>query len=72
MLLDLDQGSLSMWKNGAEFGILRAEGLTGPLSWAVVLADEGDSAKIEAAPAPPSPTAENLELAKEWLDLPDE
>ena len=30
MLLDLDQGSMSLWKNGVELGVMQAEGLTGP------------------------------------------
>ena len=52
MLLDLDQGSMSIWKNGERLGVMRAEGLTGPLCWAAVLAGQGDSGRIESAPIP--------------------
>jgi hypothetical protein len=31
MLLDLDQGSMSIWKNDVKMGVMHAEGLTGPL-----------------------------------------
>ena len=37
MLLDLDQGSMSVWKNGELLGVMQAEGLSGPLCWAVEL-----------------------------------
>jgi hypothetical protein len=33
MLLDLDQGSMTVWKNGEQLGVMQAEGLTGPLCW---------------------------------------
>jgi hypothetical protein len=32
----------------------------------VDLADEGESARIESTPAPPSPTEEELTAAKAW------
>ena len=34
MLLDLDQGSMTVWKNGEQLGVMQAEGLSGPLCWA--------------------------------------
>ena len=37
MLLDLDQGSMSIWKNGERLGVMQAEGLRGPLCWAAGL-----------------------------------
>ena len=49
MLLDLDQGSMTVWKNDEKLGVMVAEGLSGPLCWAVEL-DEDDSARIESAP----------------------
>ena len=54
ILLDLDQGSMTVWKNGEQLGVMQAEGLTGPLCWAVLLnsGSRGDSARIESAPAP--------------------
>ena len=68
MLLDLDQGSMTIWKNDEKLGVMMAEGLTGPLCWALVLHDEGHSARIESAPAAASPTAEELVTAKAWQD----
>ena len=37
MLLDLDQGSMTVWKNDEQLGVMQAEGLSGPLCWAVSL-----------------------------------
>ena len=68
MLLDLDQGSMTVWKNDEKLGVMVAEGLSGPLCWAVEMYYHGNSARIESAPAPASPTEEELELvtAKAW------
>ena len=52
MLLDLDQGSMSIWKNGERLGVMQAGGLTGPLCWAASVGLQGDSARIESAPVP--------------------
>ena len=43
-----------------------AEGLSGPLCWAVAMTDEGESARIESAPAPASPTEDELAVAEAW------
>jgi hypothetical protein len=51
MLLDPDQGSMSIWKNGEKMGVMQAEGLRGPLCWAVSLG-RIRSARIESAPMP--------------------
>jgi len=56
MLLDLDQGSMTIYKNDIKMGVMVAEGLTGPLCWAVSVLEQGSSAHIEHAPTPPSPT----------------
>ena len=32
-LLDLDQGSMTVWKNDVKLGVMQTEGLTGPLCW---------------------------------------
>ena len=66
MLLDLDQGSMTVWKNGQRLGVMKAEGRTGPLCWAARVGSRGDSARIESAPAPPSPTEAELAAAKAW------
>jgi len=55
MLLDLDQGSMTVWKNDDLLGVMVAEGLSGPLCWAVSL---GHSARIESA-AVPAATSED-------------
>ena len=67
MLLDLDQGSMTVWKNGEKLGVMQAEGLTGPLCWAVDVS-VSYSVRIESTPAPESPTAEELAAAKAWPD----
>ena len=67
MLLDLDQGSMTVWKNDVRLGVMQAEGVIGPLCWAVEMDDQGDSAvRIESGPAPASPTEEELAAAKVW------
>jgi hypothetical protein len=76
MLLDLDQGSMTVWKNDEKLGVMVAEGLSGPLCWAVTLRVEGGSTRIESTLAPPSPTEEELAAAKarqrrELLNLPE-
>ena len=68
MLLDLDQGSMTVWKNDEKMGIMQAEGLSGPLCWAVSLYHQNTSARIESAVAPASPTAEELAAAKAFED----
>ena len=52
MLLDLDQGSMTVWKNDVQLGLMQAEGLRGPLCWAASVVFVGRSARIESAPAP--------------------
>ena len=52
MLLDLDQGSMTVWKNDVKLGVMMAEGLSGPLCWAILLYRQGTSARIESAPLP--------------------
>ena len=80
MLLDLDQGSMTVWKNDERLGVMQAKGLSGPYCWAVSIADEGDtaglaswrhSARIESAVAPASPTEAELAAARAW-ELPSE
>ena len=56
MLLDFDQGSMTVWRNGEKLGViggvLQADGLSGPLCWAVSLVNLGHSARIESGPLP--------------------
>ena len=62
MLLDLDQGTMTVYKNDERLGVM-ATGLSGEYCWAVSLFNQGTSTRIEAAPAPASPTAEELARA---------
>jgi hypothetical protein len=62
LLLDLDQGSMTVYKNDERLGVM-ATSLSGEYSWAVTLCYQGTSACIEAAPPPASPTAEELAQA---------
>ena len=52
MLVDLDQGSMTVWKDGQQLGPMQAEGLSGPLCWAASLYYEGSSVRLESAPLP--------------------
>jgi hypothetical protein len=62
LLLDLDQGSMTVYKNDERLGVM-ATGLSGEYCWAVSMGYPEDSARIDAAAAPASPTAEELALA---------
>jgi hypothetical protein len=66
MLLDLDQGSMTVYKNDERLGVM-ATGLSGEYSWAVSLRWQGESARIESAPAPASPTATELAQAVVYI-----
>jgi hypothetical protein len=57
MLLDLDQGTMTVYKNDERLGVM-ATGLSGEYSWASSLYSEGNSARIEAAEAPDCPNTE--------------
>jgi hypothetical protein len=59
MLLDLDQGTMTVYKNDERLGVM-ATGLSGEYSWAVSQMWPGDSARIEAAVTPVSPAAAKL------------
>ena len=59
MLLDLDQGSMTVYKNDERLGVM-ATGLSGEYSWAVALYKYGNSARIEATATPASATVEEL------------
>ena len=66
LLLDLDQGSMTVYKNDERLGVM-ATGLSGEYSWAVSLRWQGESARIESAPAPASPTVEELAQAVAYI-----
>ena len=53
---------MTVYKNDERLGVM-ATGLSGEYSWAVSLRWQGESARIESAPAPASPTAEELAQA---------
>ena len=67
MLLDLDQGSMTVWKNDVKLGVMVAEGLSGSFCWAASLRFAGYSFRIGSAAAPASPTEEELAAAKAWV-----
>ena len=46
MVLDLDQGSMTVWKNDEKLGVMVAEGLRGSLCWAVEIHDPGHSVRM--------------------------
>ena len=58
---------MTVWKNDEQMGLMQAEGLSGPLCWAVSVYHDG-SARIASAPDPPSPTEEELAAAKAWQE----
>ena len=62
LLLDLDQGTMTVYKNDERLGVM-ATGLSGEYCWAVTLGYPEDSARIDAAATPASPTAEELARA---------
>ena len=64
MLLDLDQGSMTVYKNDERLGVM-ATGLSGEYSWAAAMFG-GDNVRIEAAAAPASPTVEEVKQAEAW------
>ena len=67
VLLDLDRGSTTVWKNGVRLGVLQVppvlseEHPSGPLCWAVEMGAGGASVQIDSARAP---TEEELATAK--------
>jgi hypothetical protein len=63
MLLDLDQGSMTVYKNDERLGVM-ATGLSGEYCWAIGLFLEDQSARIDAAEAPASPIVEEVAKAK--------
>ena len=52
LLLDLDQGSMTVWKDEEKLGVMVAEGLSGPYCWAVEMYESGESVGIESAALP--------------------
>jgi hypothetical protein len=66
MLLDLDQGTMTVYKNDERLGVMATD-LSGEYSWAVTMLFTHDSVRIEAAEAPASPTADELARARAWV-----
>ena len=46
----VESASMTVWKNDVPLGVMQAEGLSGPLCWAINLWDAGTSARINSAP----------------------
>ena len=56
MLLDLDQGSMTVYKNDERLGVMMTGGLSEEYSWAVALRYRDSRVRFEAA-AIPAPAA---------------
>jgi hypothetical protein len=52
LLLDLDQGSMTVCKNDERLGVMVRSGLSGEYCWAVSVGFQGGSVRIEHAVAP--------------------
>ena len=52
-ILDLDQGSMTVWKNDVQMGVMMAEGLSGPLCWAISTFRQDANVRIESHHACP-------------------
>lgn len=68
LLLDLDQGSMTVYKNAVRLGVMQVSGLSGEYCWAVEMATQGNAVRIESAPAPESPAALELTAAAAWIE----
>ena len=73
MLLDLDEGTMSVYKNGTRLGVMASSGLSGDYCWAVTLLNEGDCARIIGKPLPPLAAPQRAEVdADPWRTDSDE
>ncbi len=52
LLLDLEAGSLTVYKNEARLGMITSSGLSGEFCWAVCMYGQGSKVQIEAKPLP--------------------
>jgi hypothetical protein len=52
LLLDLEQGSMAVYKNDERLGVMVRSGLSGEYSWAVSLCETGESVHLKALQAP--------------------
>eukprot|EP01043_Picozoa_sp_COSAG02_P070261 COSAG02_NODE_12371_length_1556_cov_256.960192_1_plen_319_part_00 len=76
MLLDLDQGSMTVWKNDVRLGVMVASGLSGEYCWAAELCGHGTIVRITPTAGivhyargielPPSPTMGELTRAAQY------
>ena len=70
------QGTMTVFKNGEKMGVMVTDAagnqasagpeLIGPLCWAVDLMGSNDSVRIESLAAPPAPTADELQRARDY------
>lgn len=56
LLLDLEQGSMTVFKEGDLMGVMMASGLSGEYCWAAGLYETGDRVRIESRPVPAAAT----------------
>ena len=68
LLLDFDQGSMTVWRDDELLGVMVSEGLSGEFSWAMTLPASTPlaSGRIEARPTPASLTSDELAAARAW------
>ena len=52
ILLNLDKGSMTVYKNDTRLGVMASSGLHEKYCWAVVLAKPGENLRIEPAAMP--------------------
>ena len=69
MLLDLESGSMTMYKNDEKMGAMVGAGLCGELVWAAAIFEDGGCARIASAPTPPAPTASECASAVKFVAL---
>ena len=70
LLLDLDEGSMTVYKNDERLGVMVPRGLSGEYCWAVSMPSLGGSACIEGADEPPSSAREVREQPGVYVDEP--
>ena len=60
LLLDLDQGSLAVFKNGQRVGDIVTHGLVGPFCWCADLGGTGVSVQLSESRVPPEQPSEGV------------
>ena len=61
LLLDFDEGSMTVYKNDVQLGVMVASGLHGEYCWAVGIATPGYTVRVQSLPAPSEETRQDDE-----------